>query len=99
MGEIGHNIDAVLGASASEQIKSFIARIERLESEKAAISEDMKEVYAEAKTMGFDTKILRKVVRLRKQSAEKRQEEEALLEIYLGALEGTPLGDYAINNR
>ncbi|MBV9510806.1 MAG: DUF2312 domain-containing protein, partial [Caulobacteraceae bacterium] len=63
-------------------------RIERLEEDKAAVANDLKEVYAEAKGNGFDTKILRKVVRLRKQDKAKRQEEDALLDLYLSAIGG-----------
>ena len=75
-----------IGAAAREQIKAFVARIERLEEEKAGIAADIKEVYAEAKAMGYDTKVLRKVISLRKQDRQERQEQEALLELYLGAL-------------
>jgi uncharacterized protein (UPF0335 family) len=77
--------DAV-GSVARDQIKAFVARIERLEEEKANIAADIKEVYAEAKAMGFDTKVLRQVIRIRKQDRHERQEMEALLELYLGAL-------------
>lgn len=70
------------------RIKTIIARIERLEEDKAAIMADIKEVYAEAKGDGYDPKILRKVVSLRKKSREARQEEEALIETYMAALEG-----------
>lgn len=77
--------DAV-GSVARDQIKAFVARIERLEEEKATIAADIKEVYAEAKAMGFDTKVLRQVIRIRKQDRHERQEMEALLELYLGAL-------------
>ena len=78
----------VLTAAAQGRLKSFIERIERLEEDKAAVSNDMKEVYAEAKGEGFDTKILRKVIRWRKQDAAQRQEEEALVELYLSAIGG-----------
>lgn len=71
---------------AQGQLRSFIERIERLEEEKKAIAADIKEVYAEAKATGFDTKIMRKVVTLRKKDSAERQEEEALLDLYLGAL-------------
>lgn len=71
---------------AQDQLRAFIERIERMEEEKAAISEDIKEIYAEAKGNGFDVKILRKVIRLRKQDTAKRQEEEALLDLYLSAI-------------
>jgi uncharacterized protein (UPF0335 family) len=71
---------------AKDQLKSIVERIERLEEEKRALADDIKEVYAEAKGNGFDTKILRTVVRLRKQDANERQEAEALLDLYLHAL-------------
>ncbi len=71
---------------AQDQIKAFIERIERLEEEKAAIADDIKEVYAEAKGNGFDTKVLRKVISIRKQDANERLEQEALLELYMTAL-------------
>jgi len=78
----------ILGASAQGKLKSLIERIERLEEDKAAVAGDLKEVYAEAKGEGFDTKILRKVVRLRKQDAAARQEEEALIDLYISAIGG-----------
>lgn len=78
----------VLTATAQGRLKSFIERIERLEEDKAAVSNDLKEVYGEAKGEGFDTKILRKVVRLRKQDRVKREEEEALIDLYLSAIGG-----------
>jgi uncharacterized protein (UPF0335 family) len=78
----------VLNSAAQSQLKSVIERIERLEEDKAAVSSDLKEVYAEAKGNGFDTKILRKVVRLRKQDKAKRLEEEALVDLYLSAIGG-----------
>ncbi len=71
---------------AQDQIKAFIERIERLEEEKAAIAGDIKEVYAEAKGNGFDTKVLRKIVSIRKQDHAERMEQEALLELYMTAL-------------
>ena len=73
-------------AVAAGQLKAVIERIERLEEERKAVAEQVKEVYAEAKANGFDTKTLRKVVQLRKRSTEERQEEEALLDLYLAAL-------------
>ena len=78
----------VLTATAQGRLKSFIERIERLEEDKAAVSNDMKEVFLEAKGEGFDVKILRKVIRLRKQDKVKREEEEALIELYLSAIGG-----------
>ena len=76
----------VLNQTAQSQLKSIIERIERLEQEKAEVAEQIKEVFAEAKGSGFDTKALRKVVRLRKMDRAKRQEEEAILDLYLSAL-------------
>ena len=71
---------------AAVQLKAFIERIERLEDEKQAISGDIKEVYAEAKGNGFDTKALRAIVRIRKQDQNERMEQEAILELYMSAL-------------
>lgn len=76
-----------IGGAAREQLKAFLARIERLEEDKETVAADIKEVYAEAKSTGYDTKILRKVVALRKIDRHERQEAEALLELYLGAVE------------
>jgi uncharacterized protein (UPF0335 family) len=76
----------ILNTTAQGQLKSIIERIERLELEKAEVAEQIKEVFAEAKGNGFDVKVLRKVVRLRKQDRAKRQEEEAILDLYLSAL-------------
>ena len=76
----------VLNSTAQGQLKSIIDRVERLEVEKTEIMEQMKEVYAEAKGNGFDVKILRKVVRLRKTDRAKRQEEDAILDLYLSAI-------------
>ena len=75
-----------LQTSAKDQLRAIVARIERLEEEKAALSADLREVYAEAKGNGFDVKALRTVVRLRKQDENKRREEEAVLTTYLHAL-------------
>ena len=71
---------------AASQLTSIIERVERLEEEKKEVAEQIKEVYAEAKANGFDTKTIRKVVGLRKKPTEERQEEEALLDLYLSAL-------------
>ena len=76
----------VLNATAQGQLKSIIERIERLEQEKSEIAEQIKEVFAEAKGNGFDVKIIRMVVRIRKQDRAKRQEEEAILDLYLAAI-------------
>ena len=71
---------------AKEHLRSLLERIERLEEEKKALGADIREVYAEAKGQGFDTKIMRRVVSLRKLDRADRQEQEALLDLYLGAL-------------
>jgi uncharacterized protein (UPF0335 family) len=84
-----------MDTGAEGHLRAFVARIERLEEDKKAVTADIKEVYSEAKAMGFDTKILRQVVRLRKIDRNERQEAEALLELYLGAVEGAPLFDAA----
>ena len=74
------------GAVAQDRLRSFVERIERLEEEKAALMADIREVYAEAKSAGFDPKIMRKVVSLRKMDENDRQEEGYLLDTYLAAL-------------
>jgi uncharacterized protein (UPF0335 family) len=71
---------------AKDQLKAFVERVERLEEEKKAIADDIRDVYGEAKANGFDTKALRTVVRLRKQDINERKEQEAILETYLHAL-------------
>ena len=71
---------------AKDQLRAFIERIERLEEEKANLLADIREVYAEAKALGFDPKIMRKVVLLRKMDVDKRQEEDFVLDTYLNAL-------------
>jgi uncharacterized protein (UPF0335 family) len=74
------------GGVAAERLKSFIERIERLEEEKAALAADIREIYSEAKGTGFDTRIMRQVVRLRKLDAADRQEQQAILDTYKKAL-------------
>ncbi len=69
-----------------DQLLSIVQRIERLEEEKKTINDDIKEVYSEAKANGYNTKILRKVIAIRKRDADERKEEEAILELYLEAL-------------
>lgn len=71
---------------AQNQLRGIVERVERLEEERATIAADIKEVYAEAKANGFDTKILRKVIALRKIDAAERQETEALIDLYMHAL-------------
>lgn len=88
MTAVGHN-----------QIKSIVERIERLEEERKAIGDDIKDIYAEAKGNGYDVKALRTIIRMRKQDAAARTEQEAILETYmhaLGMLADTPLGEAAL---
>ena len=75
-----------VGGIASERLQSFVERLERLEEEKTALSEDIKEVYSEAKSGGFDIKIMRQIVRLRKMNTADRREQEELLDLYKNAL-------------
>ena len=77
---------ADVGGIAADRLRSLIERIERLEEEKAGLANDIREVYAEAKGTGFDTKIMRQIVRLRKMDANDRQEQESLLDLYKQAL-------------
>lgn len=96
LGKIGHNSGdesdtdevavEVSGTVAAGQLRAFIERVERLEEEKQTIADDIKEVYAEAKGNGFDTKAMRQIVRLRKKDQAEREEEEAMLDLYLNAL-------------
>ncbi|EKE75816.1 MULTISPECIES: DUF2312 domain-containing protein [Oceanibaculum] len=79
-----------VGGIAGERLRSFIERIERLEEEKAALAADIREIFAEAKGVGFDTKIMRQVLKLRKLDREDRQEQETLLDLYLQALGMAP---------
>ncbi|MGQ5718485.1 DUF2312 domain-containing protein [Pseudochrobactrum asaccharolyticum] len=82
--------DNITGGSAQAiavgQLRAFIERIERLEEEKSTISEDIKEVFAELKGSGFDTKAVRAIIRARKKEAHERQEEEAMIQLYMDAL-------------
>lgn len=71
---------------SGQRLKAFIERVERLEEEKAGLAEDIKDIMAEAKGVGFDTKTIRKVIRLRKMDKEKRREEDELLELYKSAI-------------
>jgi uncharacterized protein (UPF0335 family) len=75
-----------IGGISSNHLRQFIERIERLEEDKSAISEDIREVYAEAKANGFDAKIMRQVIKLRKMDSAERSESEVLLSLYLSAL-------------
>ena len=78
---------------SDEQLRLFIERIERLEEEKASISDDIKDVYGEAKGEGYDTKAMRTIVKMRKKDQGERKEEELVLNTYLIALGMAPLGD------
>jgi uncharacterized protein (UPF0335 family) len=82
MGEFMPNV----GGIAGDRLRSFIERIERLEEEKRALGEDIKEVYAEAKSAGFDLPTLRQIVRIRKMDQDDRDEKQALLDTYMNAL-------------
>ncbi|MEZ5691592.1 MAG: DUF2312 domain-containing protein [Rickettsiales bacterium] len=84
-----------VGGVAVDQLRSVIARIEKLEEEKAAIADDIKDVFAEAKGNGFDVKAIRKIIRIRKMDAQEREEEETVLDTYLRALGMLPELDEA----
>ena len=71
---------------SGNRLKSFIERVERLEEEKKALAEDIRDVYSEAKSTGFEPKIMRKIVSLRKSNLEKRREEQELLDLYMSAI-------------
>ena len=86
-------------STTNNQLQSAIERIERMEVEKAAVSEDIKQIYLEAKGNGFDTKIIRKIVAMRKKSAEEREAERAMIELYLGQLSDTPLGRFVLQSK
>ena len=103
MSNIGHNSKATEDrpstSFAKDQLKAIVERIERLEEEKKTISDDIRDVYAEAKGNGYDVKALRTIVRMRKQDANERAEQETILETYmaaLGMLADTPLGQAAM---
>ena len=97
---IGHNSRAgVPTGFAKDQLKSYVERIENLEQEKKSFADDIHDVYAEAKGNGYDVKALRTIVKMRKQDAAERAEQEAILETYmlaLGMLADLPLGQAAI---
>lgn len=78
----------------NNQLKAFIERLERLEAEKSALAEDIKAIYSEAKGSGYDTKIMREIIRIRKQDPNERSEREAILDTYLAALGMTPMEEY-----
>ena len=84
-----------VGGIAGDRLKSFIERIERLEEERKTLSDDIKEVYAEAKGTGFDTKIMRQLIRIRKMDKDDLDEQETLLDVYKRALGMLPAVDNA----
>jgi uncharacterized protein (UPF0335 family) len=87
---------ADVGGIAGDRLKSFIERIERLEEEKKALANDIKEVYAEAKGTGFDTKIMRQLIRLRKMDKDDLDEQETLIDIYKRAIGMLPSESEAV---
>lgn len=94
--DIGHNSAHQF---AKDQLKAFVERVERLTEEKDGIASDIRDVYAEAKGVGYDTKALRTIVRLRRMDADERREQEAILDTYkaaLGMLVDLPLGQAAV---
>lgn len=99
--KMGHNTKGPdTGSIASAELRAFIERIERLEEEKAGLQADIREVYAEAKGRGYENKIMRMVIRLRKMEDHDRMEQDALLATYLHAVgfDDTPLGEWAEEN-
>jgi uncharacterized protein (UPF0335 family) len=80
------DVSADMNQATAGQLKAIIERIERLEEEKKALADDIREVYAEAKANGFDAKVLRRIVSLRKQDVDERKEQEEILDLYLAAL-------------
>ena len=94
-----HNKPNRVGGVAVDQLKSIIGRIERLEEEKAALAADIRDVFAEAKGQGFDVKAIRQIIKIRKLDAQEREEQQAMLDVYLnalGMLSDTPLGEAAL---
>lgn len=86
---IGHNSEDEAGdvaGVAGKRLLSFFERIERLEEEKKALAEDIKDIFAEAKAAGFEVKIMRKILKVRKMDAQKRQEEDELFDLYMSAI-------------
>lgn len=75
-----------MGGIAAEALRQFIERIERLDEEKSALTADIKGVYAQAKSQGFETKAVRQIVRLRKKDRQEREEEQAIIDLYLAAI-------------
>jgi uncharacterized protein (UPF0335 family) len=95
MSEVGHNSSGI----AADRLWSIVCRVERLDEEKKALSADIKEIYQEAKSAGFDCSVIRKLIRERKMDAADLEEQETLLDVYrraLGPYADTPLGQAAI---
>lgn len=90
----GHNSGLDAHGVARDQLRSFVERIERLDEEAKALNDDRKDVYGEAKSMGFDTKVLKRLIAIRRQDRDQRLEEEAILETYMQALGMLPSGDH-----
>jgi uncharacterized protein (UPF0335 family) len=86
MNDVAPTRSTSTGGVAGERLRSFVERIERLEEDKAGIAGDIRDVYSEAKGEGFDVKVLRKIISLRKKDPQQRREEDELLELYLSAL-------------
>lgn len=84
---------ATIGGIAGEELRQFIERIERLEEEKASIAEDIRDVFAEAKGRGYDTKTMRQIIKIRKMDKNERDEQESLLDLYKAALGMTHQGN------
>lgn len=75
-----------VGGVSADRLRQYIERVERLEEEKAGIADDIKDIYSEAKSAGFESKVMRQIVKLRKMDTQKRQEQEELLELYMSAI-------------
>ena len=86
MNEFGHNSAANVGGIAADRLRSIIERVERLESERKALGSDIRDVFAEAKSAGFDVKVLKQIIRIRKQEPAEVEEQETLLSIYRRAI-------------
>ncbi|MCI1244200.1 MAG: DUF2312 domain-containing protein [Acetobacter fabarum] len=87
MSELGHNSnDPAVGGIAADRLRSIIERVERLEEERKGLAGDIKDIFTEAKSAGFDVKVLRQIIRLRKQEPSEVEEQETLLDIYRRAL-------------
>ena len=90
---------SALHKSSQDQLRQFVEQIERLDEDRKALVADIRDKFLEAKAVGFDPKIMKKVLALRRKDPNERTEEEALIDTYLAALDGTPLGDWAASRR